>query len=338
MRIAINGFGRIGRNFLRTIFEDPQCVEQLNVVAINIGPADIDKVAHMFTYDTLMRKFKGTVTYAHKELIVNGHRIALLAITEPEKLNWSHYDIDWVVEASGQYATEELSMIHNNAGSRYTLITAPCKGYVVTIIPGVNEQSFDMHKDRVVSLGSCTTNAVMPILKIMHDAFTIQQGFMTTVHAYTNSQVLIDVERDDLRRSRAAALNIIPTSTGASRMIDQVMPSLKGRITANSIRVPVATVSLIDLVLHTAKVVEASRIIELFEKASATTLHSIAALSFEPLVSSDYIGSPYSVVLDAQLIQAQSHMAKLFGWYDNEWGYSMRLRDFLWYVHTIQSN
>jgi glyceraldehyde 3-phosphate dehydrogenase len=169
----------------------------------------------------------------------------------------------------------------------------------------------------------------MPTLKVLHDAFTIKQGFMTTVHAYTNSQVLIDVESDDLRRSRAAALNIIPTSTGASRMIDQVMPELKGRIQSTSIRVPVATVSLIDLVVHTEKELSVDILNHAFERASTASLKGILAISSDPLVSSDYIGSDYSVTIDAALTQASGHMAKVFGWYDNEWGYSMRVRDFL---------
>ncbi len=329
MRIAINGFGRIGRNFLRTIFADPQATTKLNVVAINVGPADIAKVAHMFTYDTVMGIFNGDVLYEDHTLVINGHRIALLAVTDPNALDWQAFDIDWVVESSGQYATQEKSNVHTNAGAKHTLITAPCKGNVTTIVPGVNDDQLDLEKDNVVSLASCTTNAIMPMLKVLHDAFTIEQGFMTTIHAYTNTQVLLDVESDDLRRARAAALNIIPTSTGASRMIDQIMPTIKGKIQATAVRVPVATVSLIDLVVKTEKEVSAQTLNSAFQQAAQGSLKGILATSAEPLVSSDYVGCDYSVVIDTPLTQATGHMSKLFGWYDNEWGYSMRLKDFL---------
>ena len=329
MRIAINGFGRIGRNFLRTIFADPQVEKKLNVVAINVGPADVSKVAHMFTYDTLMGTFKGNVYYEDHTLIINDHRIALLAVTDPNKLDWHAFDIDWVVDASGQYTTEAQSSVHNDAGAKHTLITAPCKGNVTTIVPGVNDDQFDLEKDKVVSLASCTTNAIMPMLKVLHDAFAIEQGFMTTIHAYTNTQVLLDVECDDLRRARAAALNIIPTSTGAARMIDQIMPVIKGRIQATAVRVPVATVSLIDLVVKTQKEVSVQTLNGAFERVAQTSMKGILATSSEPLVSSDYVGCDYSVVIDTPLTQAAGHMSKVFGWYDNEWGYSIRLKDFL---------
>lgn len=329
MRIAINGFGRIGRNFLRTIMSDKEAQKKLDVVLINVGPADVAKVAHMFTYDTVMGRFKGDVSCDSNRLTIDDHSIELITITDPKKLNWKSYNIDWVVDASGRYATQELSKLHIDAGAGHVLITAPCKGVVATIVPGVNDDQYNPDRDRVVSLASCTTNAIMPTLKVLHDAFTIKQGFMTTVHAYTNSQVLIDVESDDLRRSRAAALNIIPTSTGASRMIDQVMPALKGLILSTAIRVPVATVSLIDFVVHTQKELSVDILNHAFECASKADLKGILAISNEPLVSSDYIGSNYSVTIDAALTQASGNMAKVFGWYDNEWGYSMRLKDFL---------
>ncbi|MEX0849481.1 MAG: type I glyceraldehyde-3-phosphate dehydrogenase [Candidatus Dependentiae bacterium] len=329
MRIAINGFGRIGRNFLRTIFADPEAQKKLNVVAINIGPASLENVAHMFKYDTLMGTFKGKVDFQDSTLSINDHKIVIVAESDPAKLDWSKFDIDWVVEASGRYTGAKFINVHQNAGAKYTLITAPCKGEVTTIVPGVNCDSFDKKKDHIVSLASCTTNAIMPMLKVLHDKFQIEQGFMTTIHAYTNTQVLLDVESDDLRRARAAALNIIPTSTGASRMIDQIMPSIKGRIQAMAIRVPVAKVSLIDLVIKTKKTVDEKKVNQAFFDASQHDLKGILSTCNEPLVSSDYSGCDYSVVIDTPLTQAEGNLCKTFGWYDNEWGYSMRLKDFL---------
>ncbi len=329
MRIAINGFGRIGRNFLRTIFQDPQVEKKLDVVAINIGPACVENIAHMFRYDTLMGTFKGDVSFANHTLTINGHAIIILSECDPKKLDWSKHNIDWVVDASGRYATEKTCDVHLNAGAKYTLITAPCKGMISTIVPGVNDDQINLDKHRVFSLASCTTNAIMPMLKVLHDAFEIEQGFMTTIHAYTNTQVLLDVECTDLRRARAAALNIIPTSTGASRMIDQIMPSIAGRIQAVAVRVPVAKVSLIDLVVNTNTQLTKQDIDAAFEQAGKGHLKGVLGTSEEPLVSSDYNGSDYSVVIDMPLTQAQGTMCKVFGWYDNEWGYSVRLRDFL---------
>lgn len=329
MRIAINGFGRIGRNFLRTIFADPEAQKKLNVIAINIGPARLENVAHMFKYDTLMGTFDGNVEFRDNTLVINGHDIAILAVCDPKKLDWAPFGIDWVVDASGQYTSADSSEVHLNAGSKYTLISAPCKGMVPTVVPGVNDDIIDVNKYRVYSLASCTTNAIMPMLKVLDEAFGIEQGFMTTIHAYTNTQVLLDVESTDLRRARAAALNIIPTTTGASRMIDQIMPSIAGRVQAVSVRVPVATVSLIDLVVKTEQPISVQSVNSSFVLAEQDSLKGILATSDEPLVSSDYGGCNYSVVIDTPLTQADNNMCKVFGWYDNEWGYSVRLKDFL---------
>lgn len=329
MRIAINGFGRIGRNFLRTICADPQAQKKLEVVVINIGPADPHALAHMFKYDTLLGAFKGNVSYADGVLTVDALKIKVIAQSDPTKLDWAAHNIDWVVDASGRYTTEATACVHNDAGAKFTLITAPCKGDILTIVPGVNDAAFDTKKDRIFSLASCTTNAVTPMLKVLHEAFEIEQAFMTTVHAYTNSQVLIDVEAKDLRTSRAAALNIIPTETGASRAIELVLPMLAGRIQAVSIRVPVAKVSLIDLVVRTKKTLTAEAVNAAFDRAAQGGLRGIMQVTREELVSSDFSGNDASVIIDAPLTQADGNMCKAFGWYDNEWGYSTRLKDFL---------
>ena len=330
--IAINGFGRIGRSFLRTVMQDKNALKQIHVAVINIGPANPDSVAHMFKYDSIMGTFPGSVEMKNNTLNINGTPIKIIAERDPSKINWTTYKIDWVVEASGCFTKRDQAKIHLDAGAPYVLITAPAKDEDISIIPGINEKQFNPQKDHIVSLGSCTTNAFIPTLKVLQDAFGIQSGFMTTIHSYTNTQVLLDVEDSDLRRSRAAALNIIPTTTGASKMLDKIMPELAGKIDAVSIRVPIAKVSLIDLTFVANSPIAPEGINETFANAAQTNMRGIVDLSMEPLVSSDYTGSDFSVTIDGLLTKTVDTMGKVFGWYDNEWGYSMRLKDFLLYV------
>lgn len=333
MRIAINGFGRIGRTFLRSIFVDKNIKNTLNVVAINVGSSSIDTVAHMFKYDTLMGTFPHAVHMEGNELVIDGHRIFIVAQLEVEKLAWADLEIDWVVDCTGKFTERSGAQKHIDAGARYVLISAPAHDEDVAIIPGVNQELFDAKKHAIVSLGSCTTNAFIPTLKVLHDAFGINRGFMTTTHAYTNSQVLLDVDAaKDLRFSRAAALNIIPASTGASKMVAKVLPELEGKISALAMRVPVGKVSLIDLVFETQKKLSVDAIHEAFNHAARTHMKNIVSLTMEPLVSSDFSGNDYSVVIDGLLTTVNGTMGQVFGWYDNEWGYSMRMRDFLCYV------
>jgi len=327
--IAINGFGRIGRNFLRTIVSDPHALKKLQVKVINIGPASIKSVAHMFKYDTIMGTFAGSVSVEGDELVVNGHRIKLLAYKTAAECDWRKYGIDWVVDASGRYTHREESQKHIQAGAKKVLITAPAHGDDVTIVPGVNMDAYNDDKHDIVSLGSCTTNALLPTLKVLHDAFGITQAYMTTTHAYTNTQVLLDVEGEDLRRSRAAALNIIPTSTGASEMIGRIIPELDGKVRATAIRIPVAIVSLIDLTFVASRKITAQELNDAFKKAAQLNLKGILSFITEPLVSSDFVSSSYSVTIDGLLTDAHDTMGKVFGWYDNEWAYSERLKDFL---------
>lgn len=330
--IAINGFGRIGRTFLRTILEDPKAKKNIKVAVINIGPASPECIAHMFKYDTVMGTYPGSVSFKNNMLIVNGLRIKVIAECNPKKLNWKKYKVQWVVDCSGCFTKREQAQKHLDAGAKHVLISAPAKKEDISIIPGVNEKDFNPKTDRIVSLGSCTTNAFITMLKILDDAFGIKNGFMTTIHAYTNTQVLLDVEASDLRRSRAAALNIIPTTTGASKMIGKLLPKLEGKIEAVAIRVPIAAVSLIDLTFVSKKKISPTLINNAFSKAAQKNMKGIVDVSIEPLVSSDYIGNPYSVVIDGLLTDTVKDLGKVFGWYDNEWGYSERLKDFLLYV------
>lgn len=328
MRIAVNGFGRIGKTFVRALLEDPAGHE---LVAINVGNADKELTALALRYDTLLGQYSGTVEYKDGALIVDGTtRIALINELDPAKLPWKSLEIDWVVEASGHFTTREGAHKHILAGAKRVLISAPATGDDATIIPGVNQAMYHPSQT-IVSLGSCTTNAVYPMLKVIKDSFGIEYGFMSTVHAYTNTQTLLDVDphQKDPRRSRAAALNIVPSSTGAMEVVGKVMPELVGKLMGNSLRVPVGKVSIIDLTVHISRKASMKEINLAFEEASQGELAGIVGYSHEPLVSSDYSGNSHSVTLDSLLTQSMGQAIKVFGWYDNEWGYSVRLKDFL---------
>lgn len=335
MRIAINGFGRIGRNFLRALLSDPKACDTITVVAINIGPARPNLLAYMFKHDTLMGAYPGTVTFSDNILTIDTHIITIFSKTEITELPWNEYSIDWVVECSGAATTRDKALQHCTAGAGKVLISAPAHGDDVSIVLGVNEEQFNIDKHKIVSLGSCTTNAMIPTFKVLHDAFTITNGFMTTTHAYTNSQVLLDVESETARLSRAAALNIIPTTTGASISLDKVLPELKGKIVCSSVRVPIAKVSLLDCVVLTQKTVSLDTIHAAFKTAAGHRMKGILMSTDEPLVSSDFSGNPHSVIIDTLLTAVNGPLAKVCGWYDNEWAYSVRLKDFLMYVAKI---
>lgn len=330
MKIAINGFGRIGRTFLRTLFQDEQALSSLEVAAINIGPAAADDVAHFFKYDSIMGTFPGNITYTDGMLHINNkYHIPIITELDPAKLNWQKYQIVWVVDASGAFTTRERALLHQTAGAKKVLITAPMHGEDITIIPGVNSDSYNPDKHNIVSLGSCTTNCFAPVIAVLHKHFTITSGLMTTAHAYTNTQVLLDVEEDDLRRSRAAAINIVPTKTGASSMIKALFPDLATVIKAHAIRVPVPIVSLLDFSFCTKKNPSSDDINAAFIQESKNALDGILDCCAIPLVSSDFKGNAHSAIIDTELTTTVAGMSKVYAWYDNEWGYSMRLKDFL---------
>lgn len=334
MNIAINGFGRIGRAFLRSLLTDEIACKKLNVVAINVGTLKREWVAHLFMFDTVMGPYSGSVSMDGLDLVVDGKRIALFSTTNPMMLDWAAYNIDWVVECTGKFTKRDDAIKHIQTGAKYVLITAPATDEDISIIPGVNDAQFDPQKHKIVSLGSCTSNAFLPMVKILHAEFGIDRGAMTTIHAYTNSQVLLDVEGSDIRSSRAAALNIIPTSSGVGKMIGKIVPDLEGKITVTSVRVPVAKVSLIDFSFNAQKKLSISAIHDTFIGVSQYQMHGIVGFTILPLVSSDYSGDSRSVIIDGLLTQVNGNMAKVFGWYDNEWGYSTRLKDFLVRAHS----
>lgn len=332
MKIAVNGSGRIGKNFIRAVLSDPEVGSKFQIAVINVGKADKEALAFSLKYDTLLGRYPGEITYDNGIITIDGSlKIEVIQELNPEKAPWQSHDIDWVVECTGKFTSRDGAQKHINAGARKVLISAPAQDEDITIIPGVNQGDYKRNEHNIVSLGSCTTNAVYPMLKVLQDSFGIENAFMTTVHAYTNTQSLLDVDPSmkDLRRSRAAALNIVPTGTGAMSLVDRLMPELVGKIEGSAMRVPLGKVSLIDLNATLTKKVSALELNEVFKKASHSYLAEILEYVTDPLVSSDFAGSNYSVSFDSLLTKSLGSVVKVFGWYDNEWGYSMRLKDFL---------
>jgi glyceraldehyde 3-phosphate dehydrogenase len=329
IRVAINGFGRIGRSFLRACFADKKSLEQLEIVAINVGPSKIEAVAHMFQYDTYMGKFDGHVVCNNGYLVIDGYKIKLFAEMGIEQLPWKDFSVDWVIESTGVFTHRDKVKQHIDVGAKKVLISAPGKLVDATIVMGVNEDQYNPERDTIISLASCTTNALAPLVKIIHESFGVELAFMNTIHSFTNRQVLMDVEADDVRSARSAVVNIIPSETGAAKLIDVVYPELKGCISGLSIRVPVGKVSLLDVVFVTKTDLSVEIVHEALKKAQATYLAGILDCTTVPLVSSDYINNPFSVIIDEPLTDVCKRSVKLFGWYDNEWGYANRIKDFL---------
>jgi glyceraldehyde 3-phosphate dehydrogenase len=326
-RIAINGFGRIGRNYLRRLSEKKFREAGLEVVAIN-DLYDTATLAHLFEHDSTFGRLDAQVSFSDNELIVDGQRIPTFSRRTPEELPWAELDVDLVIESTGKLRTRDDAALHVKAGADRVLISAPGKGVDATLVPGVNAGSYDPARHQIISAASCTTNCVAPLLKVLHEAFGIERGYLTTVHAYTNDQNVLDAPHKDPRRARAAAVNIIPTSTGAAKAVGLVLPDLAGRLDGVALRVPVIDGSVSDLTLEFATEVTAEQVNEAVAAAAAGPgMRDIIRYADAPLVSSDIIGDPASCVFDARLTQAQGRLVKVFGWYDNEWGYTSRLVD-----------
>lgn len=330
IRVAINGFGRIGRSFLRSYITDQNARQKLEVVAINVGPSIIENVAHMFQYDTFMGTFPYEVSVVNGSLVVDGLIIPLIGVMNPADAGWDTFKVDWVIEATGFFTTKQKASLHLQAGAKKVLITAPGKDVDVTIVPGVNDAIFDAAQHEIVSLASCTTNALAPMLKVLHEKFGIETAMMNTIHSYTNNQVLLDVEARDLRQARAATMSMIPTSTGATAAIKEVYPVLTGKITGMSLRVPVGKISIVDLTFTTLTKLDKESINQAFRDARDGALKNILDSTTLPLVSIDYTNNPHSVIIDELLTDVcGGTTGKVFGWYDNEYGYASRLKDFL---------
>jgi glyceraldehyde 3-phosphate dehydrogenase len=322
-RIGINGFGRIGRDYLRFVLDS----DDLDVVAIN-DVTDSATLARLLRYDTTFGPLKREVADLGDAIAIDGHKITVSAVRDPAELPWRAHDVEVVIESTGKFRTREAAGAHLTAGARKVLISAPGKNVDATIVLGVNEQTYDPDKHHVISNASCTTNCVGPMVKVLNDAFGIQQGYMTTVHAYTNDQNVLDGPHKDPRRARAAAVNIIPTTTGAARAVAEVIPAMAGRLDGVALRVPVVDGSLVDLAVLLDREVTVDEVNAAFEAAAATgPLAGRLVYTTEPIVSSDVIGDPSSCLFDSSLTQASGRMVKVFGWYDNEWGYTARLVD-----------
>ena len=335
IKLAINGFGRIGRPTFRKILDDHP---DLDIVAIN-DLTDTKTLAHLLKYDSLYGIYNKTIRATQNELLIDGtskgKKVKVFQETDPSKLPWKDLGIDIVLECSGAFTDYEGARKHIGAGAKKVIISAPSKNpeKIPSYILGVNEEKFDSKKNEVVDMGSCTTNCLAPVAKVLHQNFKIIKGFMTTVHSYTNDQRILDLSHKDLRRTRAAGLNIIPTTTGAAKAIGNVIPELKGKLDGIALRVPTATVSVLDLICQVEKETSSEEVNYTFKKASQQKeLRGILGIEDAPLVSSDYIGNSFSAVVDAGLTMAQDNLVKVVTWYDNEWAYACRLAEFAEYI------
>ena len=324
-RVAINGFGRIGRLTLRTMLERHKT--NLTVVALN-DMADLQTNAHLFRYDSTYGKFPGKVEIGEGVLQIDGLNISVLNQKDPSRLPWRQLNVDIVIESTGVFTDAAQVRAHLEAGAKKVIITAPAKDEDITLVLGVNDSAYNPRKHHIVSNASCTTNCLAPVAKVIHDNFGIERGLMTTTHAYTNDQRILDLMHSDLRRARAAAMNIVPTSTGAAKAIGLVMPELKGKLHGLSLRVPTATVSVVDLVADLKKSASVENLNNALKQAAEGKMKGILAYSDEPLVSSDFRGNPASSIVDGlSTVVLEGKMAKVLSWYDNEWGYSCRVGD-----------
>ena len=329
IRVGINGFGRIGRQVLKAIRE--YYSDEIDVVAFN-DLGDLNTMAHLFRYDSNYGVYPGKVDVADGALIVDGDEIKALSERNPAQLPWGDLGVKVVIESTGIFTDKASAAKHIAAGASKVIISAPAKGEDLTIVLGVNQDWYDPASHHVLSNASCTTNCLAPAAKVVNDAFGIQQGFMTTIHSYTNDQQILDLPHKDLRRARAAAVNMIPTSTGAAQAVALVVPELQGKFDGMAVRVPTPTGSLVDFVASVDLTPGKTELIDAFEEAAAGPMRGYIDVSHEPLVSTDYIGNPHSSVIDALATDVAGNLVKVITWYDNEWGYSCRTADLTKFV------
>lgn len=324
IRVGINGFGRIGRQVLKAIQE--KYSDTIEVVAFN-DLGDLNTMAHLLRYDSTYGRYPGTVEVDTDGLIVDGKKIKALSERDPANLPWGELGVDIVIESTGIFRDKASTTKHLTAGAKKVIISAPAKGEDLTIVLGVNDDKYDPANHHIVSNASCTTNCLAPAAKVVHEKLGIIKGFMTTIHAYTNDQRILDLPHEDLRRARAAAENMIPTSTGAARAVALVIPELKGKFDGMAVRVPTPTVSLVDFVCTVEKETTKDELIAAFDEAAAGPMKGILGVSHELLVSTDFRGDPRSSIIDADACAVAGNLVKVITWYDNEWGYSVRTAD-----------
>jgi glyceraldehyde 3-phosphate dehydrogenase len=325
IRVGINGFGRIGRNFFRA---QHALGSDIEIVALN-DLGDAKTMAHLLKYDSNLGPFPGEVSLGDGVLRAAGEEVKILSERDPAALPWGDLGVDVVLESTGFFTKREGAQTHLDAGAKKVIISAPATDPDITIVLGVNDGTYDPDAHHIVSNASCTTNCVAPLAKVLHELGEIQSGFMTTTHAYTNDQVILDYPHEDLRRARAAAINLIPTSTGAAKAIGVVMPDLQGKVDGISVRAPVATGSLTDLVVTLGRETTADEVKAAYRTAADGPLQRFLQYCEDPIVSTDINGNPYSCIYDSELTMVRGSMVKVFGWYDNEWGYSCRLVDLI---------
>src|SRR5262245_43457273 len=328
IRVGINGFGRIGRNILRAALHD----KDFDFVAVN-DITDAKTLAHLLKYDSILGNLEDEVKAEGDSIHVAGRKIKVLAIKDPAQLPWKDLGVEYAIESTGLFTDADKARAHLAAGAKKVIISAPAKGEDITIVMGVNHEKYDAKNHTIVSNASCTTNCLAPVAKVLHETFGIVRGQMTTVHSYTNDQKILHLPHQDLRRARAAAESMIPTSTGAAKAIHLAIPELKGRLDGVAIRVPTPNVSIVDLTVLLEKGATAEEINGSFERAAGGALKGILAVSKEELVSVDFKGNPHSSIVDAPLTKVvDGNLAKVFSWYDNEWGFSNRMKDLLHYM------
>ncbi|MBI5195340.1 MAG: type I glyceraldehyde-3-phosphate dehydrogenase [Nitrospirae bacterium] len=328
IRVGINGFGRIGRNFLRTCLGE----NGIDIVCIN-DLTDAKTLAHLLKYDSVHGICKADIKVRDNGISVNGKEIKVTAISDPAQLPWKDMKVDVVLESTGRFVDKDSTSKHLTAGAGWVIISAPAKDPDATVCMGVNEETLDVKKHKIISNASCTTNCLAPMAKIIHQKFTIKRGLMTTIHSYTNDQRILDFPHKDLRRARAAAVSMIPTTTGAAKAVGLVLPVLKGKLDGMAIRVPAPNVSVVDLVAEVEKPATAEAVNAALKEAAEGPLKGILQYCDEPLVSIDFNGNPHSSIVDAALTKVlEGQMVKVLSWYDNEWGYSSRIKDLILYM------
>ncbi len=328
LRVGINGFGRIGRNFLRICIGN----NDIEIVGIN-DLTDAKTLAHLLRYDSVHGICKADIQVKGNAIVLNGKEMNVTAVTDPAQLPWKDLKVDMVLESTGRFVDRDGASKHLSAGAQWVIISAPAKDPDATICMGVNEETLDISKHKIISNASCTTNCLAPIAKVIDQRFTIKRGLMTTIHSYTNDQRILDLPHKDLRRARAAAVSMIPTTTGAAKAVGLVLPHLKGRLDGMAIRVPAPNVSVVDLVADIEKDATAESVNAALKEAAAGPLKGILQYCDEPLVSIDFNGNPHSSIVDASVTKViEGNMVKVLSWYDNEWGYSTRLKDLMLYI------